>query len=178
MTIFHALPRVMLASYFAVSGYRAWCHPDELDRYGRPLVEEAVSAARPRVPPSLAATLADDTAGVVKAFGMVQMVGSAMLATGILRRVGAGLLAASMVPHIVASTRVPSVSTRTDLTVKNTALAGGALIAALDTQGKPSLLWRLRLHRQVERQAKQSDRRQAKAAKKLARKAAKSESGE
>jgi len=71
-----------------------------------------------------------------------------MLATGRLPRVGAALVAASIIPDTVTNhpfwTRSDPDEQAADRShfVKNLGLLGGALLASVDTAGKPGMAWR------------------------------------
>lgn len=86
----------------------------------------------------------------VRASGAVQVVAGLALATGHFPRLSAALLGGTLVPSTAARYRfweaTDKEQRREQLThfVKNTALAGGLLIAALDTAGKPGVAWRAR----------------------------------
>ncbi len=177
MSLLRAAARTMLASYFVVNGLRAYRHPEEFAAAAEPLADRILPLAS-SLPPSAAAYLPEDTTGLVKASGALQVLGGLSLATGLGRRVGAGALAVTMVPHVVAAlpgrARGAERSVKQSLLTKNVALLGGVLLAAQDTEGKPTLAWRARLQKQVlareAERAKVLAARQAKLAAKTARK--------
>lgn len=178
MSLLRAAARTMLASYFVVNGLRAYRHPEEFAAAAEPLADRILPLATSSLPPSAAAYLPEDTTGLVKASGALQVLGGLSLATGLGRRVGAGALAVTMVPHVVAAlpgrARGAERSVKQSLLTKNVALLGGVLLAAQDTEGKPTLAWRARLQKQVlareAERAKVLAARQAKLAAKTARK--------
>ena len=90
----------------------------------------------------------EDTVTLVRINGIAQVLGGAALATGKGRRLGALLLAGSLVPSTIAKHPFWTVQDpeeraqdRTHF-LKNVSLLGGVLVAAQDTEGKPSLAWR------------------------------------
>jgi hypothetical protein len=76
--------------------------------------------------------------------------GGAALATGKGRRLGALLLAGSLIPSTIAkhpfwTVQDPEARAQDrSHFLKNVSLLGGVLLAAQDTEGKPSLVWRAR----------------------------------
>ncbi len=136
----------MLASFFVVNGAKTAMKPEALVDSAEPIAQKVVPLAQRVAPPTVAPYIPNDTTQLVRLTGVAQVLGGLGLATGIGRRPGAGLLAASMVPHVLAS-RAPKTatpderSTARGLMLRNVALLGAALIAAQDTEGKPSLGW-------------------------------------
>ncbi|MDR1711915.1 MAG: DoxX family membrane protein [Propionibacteriaceae bacterium] len=153
MSILHFIPRAMLAGYFAWNGLKAFRSPQDFADQGA-----AIEKLLPRdsLPSTLADKIPPDTTALVKCAGLTQLAGAAMLATGIGRRLGAGLVAATLVPQVAAR------RDNLDELLANVSLLGGALLAAADTQGKPSLLWKLRLQREILAQDSKRQRRIAK----------------
>ena len=153
MSLLRVAARTMLASYFVVNGLKAYRHPEEFAEAAQPLADRFLPLVNSALPASAAAYLPDDTAGLVKASGALQVLGGLSLATGLGRRVGAGMLAVTMVPHVLAASpgkaRGAERELHKSLLTKNVALLGGVLLAAQDTEGKPTLAWRARLQKQV-----------------------------
>jgi uncharacterized membrane protein YphA (DoxX/SURF4 family) len=150
----------MLASIFVVDGVRHFINPDSkvdtarwvLDRVG-PTLEKT----DPRIP--------TDPRTVVRAKAASDVLAGLALATGHFTRPAAALLAAGLVPTTAAG--FAREKQPTDL-LKNLGLIGGLLLAAADTQGRPSLRYRTthavdRSSRAVKRAAKTA-RRDAKIA--------------
>lgn len=161
----------MLASFFVVNGIKAFTKPHEQVDAAEPLATKIVPLAQRVAPPSVANYIPEDTETLVKASGAAQVAGGVMLATGIGRQLGAGVLALSMLPHIAAS-RAPKGASADEraharaLLLRNIALLGGAMIAAGDTQGRPSLGWRAeQASRKLSREAKSAKKALAKDAK-------------
>ncbi|MDT4990830.1 MAG: hypothetical protein QOH97_722 [Actinoplanes sp.] len=134
--------RAMLASIFVVSGARILLDPDAkvptakrvTDRVG-PLIAKI----DPRLP--------TDARTLVRVKAAADVTAGLLLATGKLTRPAAAVLAAGLVPTTWAGHPFWSMS-RADRTqhetqfLKNLGLLGGLLLAAADTQGKPSIGYR------------------------------------
>ncbi|MDT5031081.1 MAG: hypothetical protein QOC94_1252 [Actinoplanes sp.] len=132
----------MLASIFVVSGARILLDPDAkvptakrvTDRVG-PLIAKI----DPRLP--------TDARTLVRLKAAADVTAGLLLATGKLTRPAAAVLAAGLVPTTWAGHPFWSMS-RADRTqhethfLKNLGLLGGLLLAAADTQGKPSIGYR------------------------------------
>jgi uncharacterized membrane protein YphA (DoxX/SURF4 family) len=164
MSLLRFAGRTMLASFFVVQGAKAVMNPEPLVADADPFAKAFVPLAQKVAPPSVAGYLPEDTKTLVRITGAAQILGGLMLATGIGRRLGAGVLGLSMVPHVIAS-RPSKNSTAEEREIakshllRNVALLGGAILASLDTQGRPSLAWladdrRQRLATDAERTAK------------------------
>ena len=130
----------MLAAMFVSGG---------IDQLKRP---QTKMAAAERVTPSLAEALhlPEDPATLVRINGAVQIGAASLLAVGKLPRLSALALGASLVPTTLAGHRFweehePSRRTmqRTSF-LKNVSMLGGLVLAAVDTEGRPSLSWRAR----------------------------------
>lgn len=160
MTILHALARTMMASYFVANGVKSMRHPDANPDEAKALEDRILPLMRAVLPGAVMDRLPSDTSELTKLCGVMQIAGGAALATGVGRRLGAVLLAGTMVPAVVAADPFNGPPDERDLrTAKlavSAALMGGTLLAAQDTQGKPSLAWRAKLRREVlaEEQAK------------------------
>ncbi len=190
MSLLRFAGRTMLASFFVVQGAKAVMNPEPLVADADPFAKAFVPLAQKVAPASVAGYLPEDTKTLVRITGAAQVVGGLMLATGIGRRLGAGVLGLSMVPHVIAS-RPSKGSTAEEREIaksqllRNVALLGGAILASLDTQGRPSLAWladdrRQRLAGDAERtakhltgSAKRTGRGMAKKARRAAERAAK-----
>jgi uncharacterized membrane protein YphA (DoxX/SURF4 family) len=148
MTLLRAAARTMLASYFVASGVKALRDPDALVPDAEPLTDRVVPLVKEYAPEQVASFIPEDARTLVRIHGATQLVGGLALASGKGRRLGALLLAYSLIPSTIA--RHPFWS-RTDAAerehdrhqaLKNASLLGGVLLAAADTEGKPSLAWR------------------------------------
>ncbi|MEP6798589.1 MAG: DoxX family protein, partial [Lapillicoccus sp.] len=156
------IARPMLAAIFVVGGIDQLRHPGAKLGPATPLLDRMI--------PMLG--LPDDKEMLVRANGAAQLLGGVMLATGRLSRVGGALVAGSLVPTTLAghafwekSDPAERRAQRTQF-LKNLGLLGGALLAAVDTEGKPGLAWRAR-------NVKKVTRREARHAAKTARREAK-----
>jgi putative oxidoreductase len=134
--------RAMLASIFVVSGIRVLLDPDAkaatakrvTDRVG-PLIEKV----DPRLP--------SDTRTLVRIKAGSDVAAGLLLASGHLTRPAAAVLAINLIPttfagHPFWSLPQPERTAQETHFLKNLGLLGGLLLAAADTQGKPSLGYR------------------------------------
>jgi uncharacterized membrane protein YphA (DoxX/SURF4 family) len=140
MSIIRFPARSMLASMFIVGGLDALRHPDTKVPAAES-VTDAISDALPEGFPR-------DPHQLVMINGAVQLGAGVMLALGRLRRVSALVLAVSLIPTTLAAHRFWEAKDDTTKKqqmihfVKNLSMLGGLLLAALDTEGDPSLRWR------------------------------------
>ena len=138
VTIAEAVARPLLAGVFVYGGLDALRKPD-----GK------VDVASPLLAPVEQAT-GLDAATLVRVNGGVQVVAATCLAFGILPRPAALVLAASLVPTTFAGHRPwehDDPAARRQQTVhvlKNVAVLGGLVLAAVSTGGRPSVPWRAR----------------------------------
>jgi putative oxidoreductase len=101
-------------------------------------------------PGKLADRIPENPRTLVRLNGAVHLVGGLALATGQGRRAGALALAASMVPTTLAGHAYweeddPGQRAAQQIHfLKNLSMLGGLLLAAVDTEGRPSLMWRAR----------------------------------
>jgi uncharacterized membrane protein YphA (DoxX/SURF4 family) len=148
MTLLRAGARTMLASYFIVNGVKAVRNPDPLVPAAQPVADRVVPLVKKYAPQQVATAIPEDTANLVRANGAAQILGGLALASGMGRRAGALLLAGALVPSTLARhpfwTRTDPEEKALDRSqfVKNVSLLGGVLLAAGDTEGKPSLAYR------------------------------------
>lgn len=165
MSLLRFAGRTMLASFFVVQGAKAVINPEPLVADADPLAKAFVPLAQKVAPASFAGYIPDETKTLVRVTGAAQVVGGLMLATGVGRRLGATVLGLSLVPHVIAS-RPSKGATSEERQIaqsqllRNVALLGGAILASLDTQGRPSIAWladdrRQRLASEAERTANQ-----------------------
>jgi putative oxidoreductase len=164
--------RAMLAGIFVASGARTLTNPDRLVPAAQPFADRVgplMAKVHKRAP--------TDARTLVQINGTVHFVGGLLLLTG-LRRPAAAALAASMAPttltgHRFWEERDPAVRSRQQTQLlKNLGLMGGLLLAALDTEGRPSLRYRAtRLAHDADRAVRRTTR-QARRSVKLATRAA------
>ncbi|HLT61368.1 MAG TPA: DoxX family membrane protein, partial [Microlunatus sp.] len=169
MTLLRAAARTLLASYFVVSGVKAVKDPESLVPAAQPVADKVVPLVKDYAPDTVAKYVPEDAATLIRINGALQLAGGFALATGKGRRLGALLLAASLVPSTIAKhpfwDREDPEQEAADRAhfLKNASLLGGVLLAAGDTEGKPSLAWRAR--RGSEALARDTKKRGKKAAK-------------
>ena len=150
MNLLRAIPRTMLASYFVAAGIKAIRDPESLVPAAEPLVDRVVPLVKEYSPEQVSGYVPENTVTLVRLTGISQVVGGAALATGRGRRLGALLLAGSLGPSTIAKHPFWTVQDPEQRAqdrshfLKNVSLLGGVLIAAQDTEGKPSLAWRAR----------------------------------
>jgi uncharacterized membrane protein YphA (DoxX/SURF4 family) len=146
MSIARRVARPLLASEFIYGGIDAVRHP-----------ETKVEAAKAVTDPlrDWVPALPDDTATLVRLNGMVQVGAGGLLALGKFPRLASIALIGSIVPTTFAGHRFweetedeARAQQRTHF-LKNLGLLGGLILAALDTEGAPSIGWKTR--RQAER---------------------------
>ncbi|MGH9128102.1 MAG: DoxX family membrane protein [Acidimicrobiales bacterium] len=141
MPISRVLARPMLSSIFVFGGIDAARHPDSKVKAADAVVQPLVA----RLP-----ALPQDTETLVKLNAAVQIGAGALLAVGRLRRLAALALVGSIVPTTFAGHRFwqeadeASRSQQLIHFLKNLGLLGGLILAAVDTEGSPSLGWRVR----------------------------------
>ncbi len=140
MAITRKIARPLLASMFVTGGVDAVRRPETKE----PKAERVASqVARPL-------GLPEDTVLLVKVNGAVQVVAGLLLATGRVPRLAATALAVSLVPTTLAGHpfwEEDDEAARTGQKVhflKNLSMLGGLVLAATDTEGRPSLAWRAR----------------------------------
>ena len=162
MSIVRRIARPMLASIFVMGGIDQLRHPSAKVGAASPLLD--------RVIPALG--LPDDKEMLVRANGATMVAAGALMATGRLPRLGGLLGAVSLAPTTVVghsfwekSDPAERAQHRTQF-VKNLAIIGGALLVAVDTEGRPGLAWRAH-------HAKDATRREARHVKRAARREAK-----
>ena len=161
----------MLAAIFIQGGVAALRYPQAHVQAAKPVLdavtpvlEQATDAAAPVVDkaadnvsdaasvdvPRTSSTQWPDDELLVKIDGAVKVIAGSMLALGKAPRFASTALAASLIPTTLAGHRFweetdPDQKTTQQLNfMKNLGLLGGLLIAAADTEGKPSLGWRAR----------------------------------
>jgi len=137
--------RSLLATIFVVQGWAAFRDPSKLAGRARTVtdrLEPAIKAMHPSLP--------TDAETLVRINGAAQMAGGALLATGHATRPAALLLVGSLVPTTLAGHAFWEIEDPQQRAMqriqfmKNLALIGGLLLAAVDRQGRPDLGWRLR----------------------------------
>jgi len=131
------IARSLLASAFVVLGTKSLRRSDELT----PVAEQVTD------PITGAAGVDASTERLVQINAGVQIAGGALLALGVAARPAAVVLGASLVPTTLAAHRFweseSPMQRELDTMgfVKNAAILGGLIFAALDTGGRPSVFW-------------------------------------
>jgi putative oxidoreductase len=139
MALSRRIARPLLASIFVVGGWDAARNPEGKVAKARavtePLREETGMAAL-------------NTETVVRVNGCVQIIAGVLLATGKVRRLACLFLMGSLIPTTYAGHRFWEETDETARSqqrmhfLKNLGLLGGLILAAVDTEGAPSLGWR------------------------------------
>ncbi|WP_116114185.1 DoxX family protein [Austwickia chelonae] len=151
MTLVRRVARPALAAIFVTGGIDALRNPGTRSELARPVVETLSGLTG----------LPNDPALMVRVNGAIMAIAGLALATGRMPRAAGGLLAASLIPttyaaHAFWKEEDPATRRQQSLHFqKNLGLLGGVLLAAVDTSGKPGLVWRAR---QAARSAKREAR--------------------
>jgi putative oxidoreductase len=169
------IARPLLASTFVYAGVDTLRNPGPRVAGARPVVETITEQADKQLP----VTVPRDVEQWVKADAAVKVAAGSLFALGRLPRLSATLLAASIVPTTLAGHRfweADGAAKQGQLIhfLKNLGLLGGLLLAAVDTEGKPSVGYRARRAARkaadsTEKSFAQAQRRAAKAQKKAAK---------
>jgi putative oxidoreductase len=131
--------RPMLAGVFVYAGFDAARHPDSKAATAEPVV----------VPIAEQLGASGEPADWVRFNGIVQVAAGLTLALGKLPRLSAVVLAGSLVPTTLAGHRFwdeddpAKRSAQTIQFLKNASMLGGLILAAADTEGRPSVAWRV-----------------------------------
>jgi uncharacterized membrane protein YphA (DoxX/SURF4 family) len=162
MTLVRRVARPMLAAIFVVQGLDQLRHPGgKADRVA-PFAERLEPLGLPNDPELL-----------VRANGVAMVGGGVLFAAGRLPRLAATVLAGAMIPttyvgHAFWAESDPAARKAQGLQfLKNLGLIGGLLLAAVDTEGRPSVAYRIG-------QAGERAERNARKAKREARRAVRS----
>lgn len=148
MSLPRFVARSMLASLFVGKGAKALRSPGELVPVAQPVTDRLVPLVKKYAPTQVSAYVPTDTTTLVRLGGLGQILGGLALAKGALRRPAALLLSLSMLPQLLATLPFGRNRATDDDGAQrrefanNIALLGGVLLAAQDTEGKPSLAWR------------------------------------
>ena len=139
MTIVRRLARPLLAASFVQEGLDAVLHPGLRAERARPLVKAVAGPLR----------LPEDPEMLIRANGAVMIGAAALFAIGRMPRVTGLAMAATLAPGLylhVTSLRQEKDGERRkselDDLLRDLSRFGGALIAGVDTQGRPGLAWR------------------------------------
>jgi len=138
MPVIRAIARPLLASMFVVGGVDALTHPDAKAPIAEPLAGKIVAKV-PQI---------KSTKQLVQLDAAVKVVAGSLLALGKFPRLSSLALATSVVPTTLAGHRFweerdPQTRNLQKIQFfKNVSMLGGLLISAVDTGGKPDLIWR------------------------------------
>jgi putative oxidoreductase len=175
------IARPMLASTFIYGGVQTLRNPQSRVPGAAPIVEQLTEIADKQLP----IEVSHDVEQWVKINAGVHVAAGTLLALGKLPRLSALALATSLVPTTFAGHRFWEHEDpkerfgQTSNFLKNTGMLGGLLLAAVDTEGKPSVGWRARKtagaaaaaaeasYERASKRAAKAQKRAAKQAKKL-----------
>lgn len=162
------LARPLLASVFIAGGVDALRNPAARTQQTAHLLDQVPTPASVPNDPDL----------IVRVNGGALLGGGVLLATGKFPRLASTLLAASLVPTTAIEhafweeTDPQRKSEQRRLFLKNVGLLGGLLLAAVDTAGKPGLVWRAQhATKDTRREARHAKRTAAREARLLAHRA-------
>ena len=136
--------RPMLASIFIAGGVDALRNPTGRAKKATPLIEKSQNS----LPNEVTDQIPSDPETLVRINAAVQVGGGILLATGKAPRLASAALAGSLIPTTLAGhafwneTDPVAKGVQRIEFFKNLSLLGGLLIAAVDTEGKPSIAWR------------------------------------
>jgi putative oxidoreductase len=140
------IARPLLAAPFVYGGISTLRKPQDRVPGARPVVEKIADAADKQLP----VRVPQDVEQWVKADAAVKVAAGSLFALGRLPRLTALVLAGSIVPTTLAGHRFWEHEDPTERFgqisnfLKNAGLLGGLLLAAVDTEGKPSVGYRAR----------------------------------
>jgi putative oxidoreductase len=138
--IVRRLARPMLAAIFIKGGVDTLLNPEPRVQKASPLIEKAA--------PSLPDQVPSEPNQLVKIDAGVKIAAGSLLAINKFPRLASLALAASVIPTTVAGHPFWEKSDPAEKTaeqqqfLKNVSILGGLILAAVDTEGKPSLGWR------------------------------------
>ncbi|MFZ2173481.1 MAG: DoxX family membrane protein [Rhodococcus sp. (in: high G+C Gram-positive bacteria)] len=138
------IARPLLSAIFISGGIDALRNPTQKAQAASPAIDKSMET----LPASVTQKIPSDPETLVRINAAVQIGGGVLLATGKAPRLASLALAGSLVPTTVAGhdfwneTDPQKKAMQRTQFLKNVSLLGGLLIAAVDTEGKPSLGWR------------------------------------
>ena len=181
------IARPLLASSFVYGGVDTLRNPQTRVPGAKPVVEAVTSVADDQLP----VTVPSDVEQWVKIDAGVKVVAGSLFALGKLPRLSALALAGSIVPTTLAGHRFWEHEDPEERfgqlahLLKNAGLLGGLLIAAVDTEGRPSVGYRAKRAAKLaakateegyDKASKRATKAQAKASKKAKKQAKKAKS--
>ena len=168
------IARPLLAAPFVYGGISTLRKPQDRVPGARPVVEKIAATADKQLP----VQLSRDVEQWVKADAAIKVAAGTLFGLGRFPRLTALILSASIVPTTLAGHRFWEHTDPTERFgqisnfLKNTGLLGGLLLAAVDTEGKPSVGYRAR--GAASRAADATEKNVAKAQRKAEKKSKKS----
>lgn len=147
MSLLRFAARSLFAGQFIVDGVAAVAHPDDRAVEAERVSSTVTPLVQRVLPAHLASSVPDEPETWSRLLGGAQILGGVMFATGIGRRLGAGLLTGATGIRLIASLPAPGAgasakeAARPDI-LRSASLFGAAVLATLDTQGRPGLKWR------------------------------------
>ena len=140
------IARPLLAATFVYGGIDTLRNPQSRVPGAKPIVDQITEVADKQLP----VTVPKDVEQWVKIDAAVKVGAGSLFALGKLPRISALALIASVVPTTLAGHRFwehddpKEKAGQTVHFLKNLGLLGGLMLAAVDTEGKPSVGWRAR----------------------------------
>ncbi len=142
--IVRRIARPLLSTVFIAGGIGALRNPGPPAQAAGPFLEKSIET----LPGAVSDKLPSDPETLVKLNGALQIGAGALLAIGKAPRASSLILAGTLIPTTVAGHDFWNVDDPQQRAMqrmqffKNMTILGGLLIAAVDTEGKPSLGWR------------------------------------
>lgn len=139
------IARPLLAAAFVGQGVDALRRPQQAGQVARPAFD-----GLKQLPDQIAAKVPSDVEAFARANALAQIGGGVLLASGRLPRIASAVLACTVIPGSAGAHMFwaePDPQRRTEQRkafLTDVSLIGGLMIAAADTEGKPSLSWRAR----------------------------------
>ncbi len=147
MSLLRFFARSLFASAFVVDGVKKVSKPSEYTDEAEAFTEKVVPMLQKVVPAPYSSSIPESTETWVRVSGAAQVAGGVMFATGLGRRLGALLLTKTSILNLAIA--LPAKDASKDekaqarpAVMTSLALLGASMLAARDTQGKPSLGWR------------------------------------
>jgi uncharacterized membrane protein YphA (DoxX/SURF4 family) len=138
MSFFRTLARPMLASSFVIAGVDKLKNADDTAQQLSPLLRKAAASL----------PFKSDEKTLARVIGGTQVGAGVLFGLGKFSRLSATLLTVISLLNTFVEWRSADISTkegrenRRNQLLKNLSLSGGALLASVDTAGKPGLAWR------------------------------------
>jgi uncharacterized membrane protein YphA (DoxX/SURF4 family) len=147
MTLVRMIARPMLSTIFIIGGVNTLRNVDGAAERAKPVIDKLqplLSSAGGSLPIEM------DAKNIVRANSVIHVLGGLMLATGRWPRLASLVLFGTLLPTTLGGHRYWEESDPAQRGgqlmhfAKNASVAGGLLLASVDTEGKPSLAWRAR----------------------------------